>query len=148
VALSYIPGPRTNSIVQATTRRTIPCSISSIWYLLTCYSLDRSLPLGLLTWEVFLTPFAALASASMGMELRRQVLPEHGELNRGEMKRHGPGRSANEVHSFHYYMQCFKTSLPFFKHVSLSVCPSPCGWQSSLGDCHSFLFPTPSSSHY
>ncbi len=82
------------------------------------------------------------------MELRCQALPEHGELNRGEMKRHGPGHSANEGHSFDYSMQCFKTSLPFFKHASLSVCPSPCGWQSSLSDCHSFLFPTPSSSHY
>lgn len=54
----------------------------------------------------------------------------------------GRDTSVNEGLTCHYFMQCFKTSLPFVKLMSLSVYPGLCGWQSSSIDCHSFLFPS------
>ncbi len=61
------------------------------------------------------------------------------EVNRNDM---GRDTFENEGLSWNYYMQCFKTSLPLFKSMSLSVYPGPCGWQSSYIDCHSFQFPS------
>lgn len=81
-----------------------------------------------------------------------QALSKHGELkgrNASAVKRDDMGRDTywNEGLTWNYFTQCFKTSLPLFKSMSLSVYPGPWGWQSSFKRLSLLSDSPPSTSH-